>query len=146
LPEPEKKKHRFWEFDPATFQPLRRAGLFERRLRPFFRSAGKYLLYSLAFLYPFLLVTVGIIFGGIAFWTSFAGSFAVIGLLISRLGYAKNFANWDLSLRKFGALVLAFLAAFGFYEGLINLRIWVIPLFAAVLSLGLAYFLIKNRV
>ena len=146
MSEPEKKKHHFWELDPTTFQPLRKAGFLESHLKPFSKFAGKYLLYSLTFLYPFLLVSVGVVFGGIVFWITFAGSFAVIGLLITRLGYAKNFANWDLSLRKFGSLVLAFLAAFGFYEGLFILRVWVIPIFAAVLGLGLIYFLIRNRI
>lgn len=80
------------------------------------------------------------------FWSLLAGSFAIIGLVITKTGYAKNFAHWDISLRKFGGLFLSFLAAFVFYEGLIHFNFWVIPMFVAVLGLGFTLFLYKSRI
>jgi hypothetical protein len=143
LPKP-RKKGRLWEFDPTTFQPGRKASILERILTPF-RSLGKYLLFALALAYPLCLVILGVAFGGLVFWGAFAGSIALMGLVITKAGYAKNFQNWDIGFRKMGALVIAFLATLGLYLGLIHLRLIVIPIFAAILVLGLLVMIIRGR-
>jgi hypothetical protein len=68
-----------------------------------------------------------------------------MGLVITKAGYAKNFQNWDIGFRKMGALVIAFLATLGLYLGLIHLRLIVIPIFAAILVLGLLVMIIRGR-
>lgn len=137
-PEEEKKKPRFWVIDPAMFHPGRRAGFFERYFLGWFKLAGKYALYAIAFFWPLLVVSIGVAFGGLAFWTSFLTSFAIIGFLITRLGFAANFADWNVSNTKFAGLIVAFVAAIGFYYGLIHLKIWLIPIILCVLGLTLA--------
>ena len=88
---------------------------------------------------------VGVAFGGLVFWGAFAGSVALIGLVITKAGYARNFQNWDIGFKKMGALVIAFLATLGFYLGLIHLRLMAIPIFAAILILGLLIMIIRGR-
>ena len=94
------KSRRFWEVDPGMFGSGRRASYFERFVVSPLRQAGKLGLFALAFAYPPILVLVGIAFGGLAFWSFFAASGAVIGLIIWKLGYASNFASWDIGLRR----------------------------------------------
>jgi len=144
LPE-SRKKHRSWEFDPTTFQPGRKASFLERTLRPF-RSVGKHVLYALALSYPIYLVIIGVVFGGLVFWAAFGGSIALMGVIITKAGYARNFQNWDIGFRKMAALVLAFVATLGFYFGLFFFRIWFVPVFAAILGLGLLLFLRKGKI
>ena len=144
MPKP-RKKGRLWEFDPATFQPGPKAGLLERVLRPV-RSLGKYLLFALAFAYPLYLVILGVAFGGLVFWGAFAGSIAVIGIVITKAGYSNNFRNWDIGMKKMGGLVIAFLVTLGFYFGLFYLRLLVVPVFVAVLILGLFLSIRKGKI
>jgi len=144
LPKPRKKRP-LWEFDPTTFEPGPKASILERVLTPF-RSLGKYLLFGLALTYPLYLVTLGIVFGGLVFWGAFGGSIALMGIIITKAGYARNFQNWDLSLKKFGALFVAFLATFGLYVGLIHFRLLVIPVFAAILVFGLLIFVRRGKI
>lgn len=142
MPE-EPKKRRFWELDPSVFQPGRKATLVERIVQPL-RSAAKYVLYLLALLYPLSIITIGIVFGGLVFWTVFVGSVTLIGLIIKKAGYSRNFQSWDLGLRKFLVLTLAFLGAFGFWEGLFILKTWMLAVFAGVFAVGL-FFLLRRQ-
>ena len=143
MPKPRKKRP-LWQFDPTIFQPGPKASIIERAARPF-RFIARYGLYGLAFAYPLYLVTIGIALGGLAFWSAFVGSIALIGIIITKAGYARNFQNWDISFTKMGALALAFLATFGLYFGLIHLGLLVVPIFAAILVVGLAIFTIRGR-
>ena len=127
------KKKRFWQVDPAIFKLGRRAGSAERYLLPALRGFGRYVLYAVALFYPITLALVGLVYGGLAFWSYFVGSVAVIGLIISRLGYARNFDQWNVGSRRFAAIPLAFLAMLGFYAGLIYLKIWLVPIVFALL-------------
>jgi hypothetical protein len=127
LPEKPDKKKKPWEVDPTMYQKSRRASFLERRIVPALRQVGKWVLIALAFTYPIYLVYIGIAFGGIAFWAFLAGSFAVIGVIISRMGFASNFRNWDMGWRRMGTVLLGFLAAFCFYAGLVYLKTWLIP-------------------
>ncbi|HVH14672.1 MAG TPA: hypothetical protein VNA15_02995 [Candidatus Angelobacter sp.] len=122
------KKKRFWQVDPAIFKLGRRAGSVERYLLPALRGFGRYVLYALALFYPITLAVVGLVYGGLAFWTYFVGSFAVIGLIISKLGYARNFDRWNVSSRTFAAIFVAFIALLGFFAGLIYLKVWFVPI------------------
>ena len=144
MPKPRKKRP-LWVFDPTVFQPGPKASILERTGRPF-RSLGKYLLYGLALTYPLYLVILGVAFGGLVFWTAFAGSVALMGVVIAKAGYARNFENWDIGFKKMGALVVAFLATLGLYLGLIHLRLLVLPIFAAILVTGLLIFVRRGRI
>jgi hypothetical protein len=139
------KKKRFWQVDPAMFKLGRRAGSLERYILPVVKSLGKYVLYSIAIFYPITLAVVGLVYGGFVMWGYFAVSVAVIGLLISRLGYARNFASWDVSSRKFAAIVVAFIAALGFFAGIIYLKVWFLPIVFAVLVSGLVLTVKRGR-
>jgi len=131
------KKTRLWFFDPSVFQPLPRAGFLRRHLLGRVRSLGKYTLYSLAFAYPVLLVSLGIIFGGLVFWGAFACSIGLMWLIIKKAGYSKNFANWGVSNKKLLGLFGAFGIVLGFFYGLIQLREWFFPFFGGVLVIAL---------
>jgi hypothetical protein len=127
------RKSRLWYFDPSDFQPLRKASFLEHYFLRHTRSIGRYTLYALAFAYPVTIVTMGIIFGGLVFWSIFAGSVGLMWLIIVKTGYSKNFANWDVSTRKFLGLFMAFGAALAFYYGLIYLKFWAFPVTAGAL-------------
>jgi hypothetical protein len=129
---------RLWQFDPSVFRPLRKAGLIERVFVGRGRSLLKHTLYLLAFAYPLILVTSGIMFGGLVFWTSLAGSMIVIWLVIKRAGYENNFANWDVGYKKFVGLF----AAFGIFATVIYgfeyiKLMWTVAIFAGLLVTAL---------
>jgi hypothetical protein len=144
LPE-EHKKRRLWELDPSIFEPGRRASFFERRIAPPLRQLGKFSLYSLALTYPIYLVLVGLAFGGLAFWGFLAGSIAVMGIILWRLGYASNFRHWEISLKRSVGLLLGFPLAIGFYGGLIYLKIWLVPIAFGFAGFGLLLILRRSR-
>ena len=116
---------------------MRKAGFFERRSLQPARSVGRYALYSLCFAYPLAIVSVGIVFGGLVFWSLLAGSAGIFWLVIRKTGYAKNFANYDVGYRKFVGLIGAFLLALGMIYGLIYLHGWIIPVFAGCIITAL---------
>jgi len=135
-----KKKPRethLWQVDPSVFEPLRKAGLFERTVLGRGRSLVKHSLYLLAFAYPLVLVISGVMFGGLVFWASFAGSMGLFWLVIKRAGYSGNFASWDMGYKSFVGLI----AAFGIYAalvyGLIYIGLWVVPIFGGILLVAL---------
>ena len=131
------RKTRLWQFDPSLFQPGPKAGFFERHLLGPTKSLTKYGLYALAFMYPTLLVISGILFGGLVFWTSSAASLGLIFVIIKKAGYSQNFANWDVSNKKFAGLFIAFGLTFAFYMGLIHIGILTIVIFGLLLALAL---------
>jgi len=88
-------------------------------------------------MYPTLLVISGILFGGLVFWTSFAASLGLIFIIIKKAGYSQNFANWDVSNKKFVGLFIAFGLTFAFYMGLIHIGVLTIVIFGLVLALAL---------
>ncbi len=142
MPEQHKKK-RMWEVDPSIFEPGRKASFFERRILPPLRQVGKFGLYSLAIAYPIGLVYVGLAYGGIAFWSFFAGSIMILGATISRLGYASNFSHWDMGIKRMVGVVLGFGIAVGFYAGLLYARTLFVPITFALIGLG-AFFVWKR--
>ena len=77
-------------------------------------------------------------FGGLVFWTSFAASVGLIFMVIKKAGYSQNFANWDISNRKFAGLFVAFGLTFALYIGLIYIGLLTIIIFGALLALALA--------
>jgi len=134
------RKKRYWQVDVSRLQSLRRMSRVERMIVQPVRSMGKMFLVGLAFAYPVLLVLTGIVFGGFAFWATLGGSFLFIYLLLSRLGLARNFQSWDISLkRSIPALSLGFLLALGFYLGIIYLKVWFLAVVFAALSMGVLY-------
>lgn len=133
MPKKKPRETHLWQFDPTVFQPGPKAGFLERHILGRARSLGKSGLYGLAFAYPLILVSLGVAFGGIVFWSSLCGSAGIIWLILKRTGYAANFASWDFGSKKFVGLV----GAFGIYAtmiyGLLYIRLWVVPVFGAVL-------------
>jgi hypothetical protein len=144
LPKP-KKKRLLWQIDLTIFQPGRKASVLERIVQPF-RSLVRYLLYAFALAYPLGLVILGVAFGGLVFWGTFVGSIAAMGIIITKAGYARNFQNWDISFRKFGAMLVAFPMTLGFYLGLIYLKVWIVPVMALIMGLGLYLILRKAKI
>jgi len=51
--------------------------------------------------YPVILVTLGVMYGGLVFWAGLAGSTGLIGLVLKQAGYAGNFAGSDIGWKKF---------------------------------------------
>src|SRR5207302_6834239 len=92
------REERFWKVDKSIFHPKVRTSL--RRLAAMARSIGKIVLFLLLFSYPILLVYMGIQYGGIVFWSTLGGSFIMIGLILSKAGYAGNFQSRNGSLAK----------------------------------------------
>jgi hypothetical protein len=137
------RKRKLWNVDPALFELGRKASFFERRIVPPLRQIAKLALYTLAITYPIYLVYVGLAFGGLVFWSFFAGSLAIMGTIISKLGYASNFRHWDISFKRTVGLLLGFAVAAGFYAGLIYLKIWLVPI--AVVLLGFGVFLVRRQ-
>jgi hypothetical protein len=126
-----------WQFDPTLFEPLPKAGLLQRHVLGRATSLGKHSLYSLAFAYPLVLVIMGVMFGGIVFWTSLAGSTIIIYLVIKRTGYAGNFESWDVGYKKFLGLTAAFGIYVAFVYGIEYIKLWTIPIFGVVLLISL---------
>lgn len=144
-----KKKLRemhLWQVDPSVFEPLPKSGFFERHIVVNARSLVKGTLYALAFAYPLVLVITGVVFGGLVFWASFAGSMGLFWLVLKRAGYAGNFASWDIGYRKFVGLVAAFFVYAAVVYGLIYLRLWVVPIFAGVLVTTLVLSVLKSSI
>jgi hypothetical protein len=127
MPEPERKKYNFFQVDQAAFRPLHKAKFQERYLVEPLKSLGRYVFFGALFAYPVALVIVGVEFGGLVFWSSFLGSVALIGLAIDKLGYSRNFQNWDVALGRIRGLLVAFLLVLGFYFGIIYLKVWLAP-------------------
>ncbi len=115
------RETRLWQFDPSVFQPGPKASMLERFILRNARSIGKHGLYALAFAYPIILVTLGVVFGGLVFWTSLVGSMGLFWLVIKRAGYSGNFASWDM----------------GYKSGLIHIGLWVVPIFGGILIIAL---------
>jgi len=132
-----RRKTSLWQFDPSVFQPGPKARFLERHIIGRARSLEKYTLYALAFAYPVTLVSLGIIFGGLVFWSAFASSVGLMWLIIRKAGYARNFANWGVSNTRFLGLFGAFGIVLGFFYGLIQLRDWFFPIFGGVLVIAL---------
>jgi hypothetical protein len=140
-----RKKRKLWEVDPSIFEPGRKTSFFERRIVPSLQQLGKLGLYALAVTYPIYLVYVGLAFGGLAFWGFLAGSTAVMGIVIARLGYASNFRHWDISLKRTLGVLLGFPLAAGFYGGLIYLKVWFVPIAFGLVGLGLLLILRRSK-
>ncbi len=141
--EPEKRK--LWNIDPSMFEHGRRASFLERQVFPLLRQIAKFGLYALAMGYPIYLVYIGLAYGGLAFWSFFAGSIALIGVVITRLGYASNFKHWDISFKRTAGVFLGFLVATGFYFGIIYLKMWLAPIAVGLFALGLLLVLKRTR-
>jgi hypothetical protein len=142
----DEKKGRMWRVDSSIFLNARKRNTRERFSSPV-RSTAKVLAFSLFMGYPLLLVVLGLLFGWVTFWASLGGSFVVLGVAISRLGYSRNFDAWNPSLlRKMGALTIAFIAVAGFYFGLFAIKALMIPIvIMIVLSLFVVGLIYQNR-
>jgi hypothetical protein len=133
-----RRKTRLWQFDPSVFQPGSKASFLERYVLGRAKSIAKYTLYSLAFLYPIVLVSLGIMFGGLVFWGAFAGSVGLMWLVITRTGYAKNFAGWGVVRKTWLIEVVgAFSILLAFFYGLIHMDVWFLPIFGGVVIVAL---------
>ncbi len=133
------KKARPWVFDPSAFQPLPRAGFLRRHVIDPARSLAKYALYALVFSYPVLLVSLGVLFGGLVFWTSLVGSVIVIGLIIKKAGYARNFETWGVGNKRILGLFITFGITLAFFYSFIHLQQWFLPIFGGVLVVALLF-------
>lgn len=146
MPDPEDElQRRFWKVDPSIFETRKARNRFERLLEVF-GTVSRFISVPLLLGYPLVLVIVGLVYGGLAFWGFFSGSIAVMGLLIWRSGYARNFAAWNPSLgRQLLGLSLGFLIAAGLYLGLVELQLPMLAIMFGLLGLGLLYVIRKER-
>ena len=142
--EEDKKRRKLWEVDPSIFHPGKPAGYLEKGLSAL-RTIGKYSSFALLLFYGPIIVILGIVYGGLVFWGTLAGSTVLIGLILSRLGYAKNFASWNPKIgRQILTLFLGFLLAGGLYLGLFTFQVWLIPIAFGLAGLGLLLALRKR--
>ncbi len=131
---------RLWVVDPSMFNPGPTPSLPERITR-FLKSVGRTVIPPLFLTYPVALVVLGIAFGGFVFWVGLLASMILMGLLLSRWGYAARFEGWDYSLtRHLTGLTLAFLALAGIYLRLARYDFWFVPLIFSLVATGLLYF------
>ena len=128
------------------FEPLRKAGFFERHIQGRAKSLGKHTLYLLAFAYPLTLVIGGVAFGGLFFWPALAASMGIIWLVIKKAGYSGNFTSWDIGYKKFVGLIGAFGIALGIVYGLIYIGIVTVPIFGGVLLLVLIGGILRSSI
>ncbi len=139
----QKKKRKLWEVDPTVYETLRRLGPLGRVLE-LSRSLGRIVLYILLIGYPLILPIIGVAFGPVVFWGTFAGSVSVIAFLVSKFGYAKNFDRQDFPfLKSLLGICGGFFCAAGFFLGLFYLSWFVIPIFAGLL--GLIFFVVLRK-
>ena len=117
----------------------------EKHIVPTVRTVAKFTLFALALTYPLYLVYVGLAYGGLAFWSFLAGSSAIIGLVLWKLGFAPNYARWDLGIKRMIGVFGGFAIAFGFYVGLIYLKTLILPISFALLGVGLLFILRRGR-
>lgn len=82
------------------------------------------------------MIYVGLAYGGLAFWSFFAGSIIIMGATITKLGYASNFRHWDIGLKRTLGVPLGFAVAAGFYGGLIYARTLLISIAFGLIGLG----------
>jgi len=142
--EGEEKSEKLWEVNPTIFQPGKPAGYLEKAVS-LLRTLGKFVSFGLLLVYGPILVILGIVYGGLVFWGALAGSMALIGLTLKKLGYANNFAAWNPRIgRQLLSLSLGFLLAVGLYLGLFTFRIWLIPIAFGLAALGILLSL-RNR-
>lgn len=146
MPKKKPRETQLWNVDPSVFEPIRKAGFFERHIQGRARSLGKHTLYLLAFAYPLLLVIGGVAFGGIFFWPALAASMGIIWLIIKRAGYSGNFASWDIGYRKFVGLFGAFGIALGIVYGLIYIGVVTVLIFGGVLLLVLVLGIMRSSI
>ncbi len=135
----------FWKVDETIFHP---AGIRTRvqRLVSVLKSLTKGSLLLFLFAYPLLLVYIGIAYGAIVFWSSLAGSFVIVGVVLSRTGYSRNFDRVDGSMaRGLIALAIAFASIVGFYLGLFQFKLLMVPIFLGVLGVAAALVVLRAR-
>ncbi len=138
------KEERFWKVDKTIFHPGVRTSL--RRLTAAMRSIGKIVLFLLLFSYPILLVYAGIQYGGVVFWSTLGGSLIIIGLVLSKAGYAGNFQTRNGSLAKgLAGIALALIVTVAFYVGLFNFRVMMIPISVGILVAAAAFVIARAR-
>lgn len=107
----------------------------------------KYVLYSLSIAYPVVLVSIGVIYGGLVFWTSFAASIVVIWIVLKRSGRGRTFATATFRFRTivvtFGAFAMLALVFFGLLYT--PLKILAIPIFGGTLAVAFLFGLRRSR-
>lgn len=141
MPDDSEKKKRLWEVDPYMFDKRPRAGFLERRVLPALRTVGRFVLIGLALTYPIYLVYVGLVYGGLAFWSFLGGSLVAIGLILWKLGFASHYSTWGAGFTGLWGVVGGGVIAIGFYLGLIYLKTLLLPIAFGVLGVGLLFVL-----
>ena len=132
------RKRRFWQFDPAIFQPGPKTSLPRRFIVEPAKQLTKLVLIIAILTYPVSLPLLGILFGGLVFWGAFAGSLGLITLVLYKTGYAKNFDAWNPSLiKQMIGLSGGFMMAAGFFLGLVYLKTWMVPVIFGFAGLGM---------
>lgn len=132
MSEPKKEqKKRLWVVDPSMYKSEGNRSKIDH-VRDLLVPLGRTAFVIVLFSYPLLLVYLGIVFGGVAFWGTLAGTFLALGLFLWKTGYARHFEAWN---TNFGKQIIGLLAGFlivlGVYEGVFHLGFWILPLVVA---------------
>jgi hypothetical protein len=140
MPDPEgEEEKKLWKVDAAIYRKGKETS-FPARLVESLKTAGRSALFAVLLVYPLMLVILGIVFGGLIFWATLGGSIALIWLILTKAGYAKNFEQSNPRLlRQLTALTIAFVILVGYYEALFHFGVWVLPVLLAILSVGIVY-------
>jgi len=139
------KEKNFWKVDERIFRPARIQTNVQRFVDAL-KTLSKGGLLILLFAYPILLVYVGVAYGGIVFWSSFAGSFVIVGIILSRTGYSRNFVTVEGGMaRRLIGLAIAFVSIVGFYLGLFQFKLLMVPILLGVLGAAIALVMLKAR-
>ncbi len=133
-------KSRLWVFDPSVFRTKSPPASIWSRILSRLKTIGFYSFGGVLFGYPLFLVYMGLVYGWLGFWGTFVGSMTLIGFVIHRSGYGRNFESFgnESFKRRVAGLTLGFLVAAGLYEGLFVLKQWLFPLILIVLIGGLS--------
>ena len=145
MPEDSDEKERLWEVDPHLYDKGPKAGFLARRILPVLKTLGRFSLIGLALTYPLYLVLVGVVYGGLAFWSFLAGSMTIIGLVLWKLGLASHYASWDIGFKRMLGAIGGFVVAIGFYLGLFYVKTWLLPISFALLGIGVFFVLKRSR-
>ncbi len=137
---------RLWHVDPSMYNPNPSRHHYLSDLAHRLKPIGVFGVVSVLFIYPLLLIYMGLTYGWVGFWGSFVGSVFVIGITLRGLGYNRNFQKAGTGSLGKGLvyLTLGFAAAAAVYQGLFTLKEWLVPVILVLLIAGLAFRLTRN--
>jgi len=138
-------ERKYWNVEKGIFSTKGTRTVL-RHISSTFQSLGKSIIFLLLFGYPVLLVYAGIAYGAVAFWGSLGASILLIGLALSKSGYARNFEGRKGNLvRGLAGLAIAFVVLIVFYLGLFNFGALMVPILLGIIVAAVAFAMVRSR-